>query len=169
MPLRSSFLTRCIASLARKSGQSSLGFRSLFSFSFLVLKAWFEAAPWPPAPMPLTFAKAFRTRLRPFAPWSAGGGPVATSRIEEISRELRLMKEAGIGGVEIQSFNFGLNPKPAPDVAARVESFLSPEWFGHVKHAIEEGQRLGMIVDLTFGSGWPFGGPHIPPELGAKF
>ena len=88
---------------------------------------------------------------------------------EEISRELRLMKEAGIGGVEIQSFVIGLNPKPTPDVAARVNSFLSPEWFGHVKHAIEEGQRLGMIVDLTLGSGWPFGGPHIPQEIGAKF
>ena len=25
-----------------------------------------------------------------------------------------------------------------------------------------------MIVDLTLGSGWPFGGPDIPPELGAK-
>jgi hypothetical protein len=87
---------------------------------------------------------------------------------EEISREMRRMKEAGIGGVEIQSFKFGLNPKPAPEVEARVDSFLSPEWFGHVKHAIEEGQRLGMIVDLTFGSGWPFGGPHIPAELGAK-
>jgi hypothetical protein len=78
------------------------------------------------------------------------------------------MKEAGIGGVEIQPFKIGLNPQPAPEVAARVNSVLTPEWFGHVKHAIEEGQRLGMMVDLTFGSGWPFGGAHIPPELGAK-
>lgn len=105
------------------------------------------------------------TSARPMVRWWWPGGDI---KDEEISRELRLMKEAGIGGVEIQSFKFGLNPKPAPDVAARVDSFLSPEWFGHVKHAIEEGQRLGMIVDLTFGSGWPFGGPHIPPELGAK-
>ena len=97
--------------------------------------------------------------------WWWPGGDVTD---KEISREMRLMKEAGIGGVEIQSFKFGLNPKPAPEVAARVDSFLSPEWFGHIKHAIEEGRRLGMIVDLTFGSGWPFGGPHIPAELGAK-
>jgi hypothetical protein len=53
-------------------------------------------------------------------------------------------------------------------VAARVNSYLTPEWFGHVKHAMEEGQRLGMIVDLTFGSGWPYGGSYIPPELGSK-
>ncbi|MGA3328407.1 MAG: glycosyl hydrolase [Terriglobia bacterium] len=97
--------------------------------------------------------------------WWCPGGDVTD---EEISRELRLMKEAGIGGVEIQPFKIGLNPNPAPEVAARVNSVLTPEWFGHVKHAIEEGQRLGMMVDLTFGSGWPFGGAHIPPELGAK-
>jgi hypothetical protein len=102
---------------------------------------------------------------RPMVRWWWPGGDVTD---EEISRELRLMKEAGIGGVEIQSFKIGLNPNPAPDVAARVDSFLSPQWFGHVKHAIEEGERLGMIVDLTFGSGWPFGGPHIPPALSAQ-
>lgn len=105
------------------------------------------------------------TSARPMVRWWWPGGDVTD---EEISRELRLMKEAGIGGVEIQSFKIGLNPKPAPDVATRVDSFLSPGWFGHVKHAIEEGRRLGMIVDLTFGSGWPYGGPHIPPELGAR-
>jgi hypothetical protein len=97
--------------------------------------------------------------------WWWPGGDVTDG---EISRELRMMKEAGIGGVEIQSFKIGLNPNPAPHVEARVDSVFSPEWFGHVKHAIEEGRRLGMMVDLTLGSGWPFGGPHIPPELGAK-
>ncbi|HXW15261.1 MAG TPA: glycosyl hydrolase, partial [Terriglobia bacterium] len=102
---------------------------------------------------------------RPMVRWWWPGGDVAD---EEISRELRLMKEAGIGGVEIQSFKFGLNPNPSAEVRARQDSFLSPEWFGHVKHAIDEGKRLGMVVDLTFGSGWPFGGPHIPPELGAE-
>src|SRR5208337_624973 len=81
---------------------------------------------------------------------------------------LRSMKEAGIGGVEIQPFKIGLNPDPTFEVAARVNNYLTPEWFGHVKHAIEEGRRLGMMVDLTFGSGWPYGGSYIPPELGSK-
>jgi hypothetical protein len=106
------------------------------------------------------------TTVRPMVRWWWPGGDVTDA---EISRELGIMKEAGIGGVEIQSFVFGLDPHPRPEVAARVNSFLSPEWFGHVQHAIAEGQRLGMIVDLTLGSGWPYGGPHIPKEMGAKF
>lgn len=104
--------------------------------------------------------------VRPMVRYFWPGGNVTDA---EISRELRIMKEAGIGGVEIQSFVFGLNPHPGPEVAARVNSFLSPEWFAHVKHTIIEGQRLGMIVDLTLGSAWPYGGTHIPKELGAKF
>ena len=171
MPLRSSFLTRCIASLARKSGQVLFGVSLavlIFFFGFEgVVRSRAVAAGSPASASDLR--EGFQnppTAVRPMVRWWWPGGDVTD---QEISRELRLMKEAGIGGVEIQSFIIGLNPKPAPAVAARVESFLSPEWFGHVKHAIEEGQRLGMIVDLTLGSGWPFGGPHIPPELGAKF
>lgn len=105
------------------------------------------------------------TSARPMVRWWWPGGDVTD---EEIARELRIMKEAGLGGVEIQSFKIGLDPKPAPDVARRIDSFLEPEWFGHVKHAVEEGGRLGFNVDLTFGSGWPFGGPHIPLELSSQ-
>ena len=97
--------------------------------------------------------------------WWWPGGDVND---EEISRELRIIKDAGLGGVEIQSFKDGLNPAPTAEVARRVDSFLTPEWFKHVKYAIEEGGRLGLDVDLTFGSGWPFGGPYIPLSLAAQ-
>jgi len=105
------------------------------------------------------------TSARPMVRWWWPGGDVTD---QELSRELRIMKEGGLGGVEIQSFKIGLDPKAPPEVRRRVDSFLSPEWFGHVKHAIEEGGRLGLNVDLTFGSGWPYGGPHIPLELSAQ-
>jgi hypothetical protein len=97
--------------------------------------------------------------------WWWPGGDV---RDEEIARELRIIKDAGLGGVEIQSFKDGLNPNPEGEVARRVNSFLTPEWFHHVKYAIEEGGRLGLDVDLTFGSGWPFGGPYIPLDLASQ-
>jgi hypothetical protein len=97
--------------------------------------------------------------------WWWPGGDVTN---EEIARELRIIKDAGLGGVEIQSFKDGLNPAPTAEVARRVDSFLTPEWFNHVKYAIEEGGRLGLDVDLTFGSGWPFGGSYIPLQLASK-
>ena len=102
---------------------------------------------------------------RPMVRWWWPGGDVTD---EEIARELKIIKDAGLGGVEIQSFKDGLNPLPTADVARRVDSFLTPEWFNHVKYAIEEGGRLGLDVDLTFGSGWPFGGPYIPLELASR-
>jgi hypothetical protein len=102
---------------------------------------------------------------RPMVRWWWPGGDVTDG---EIARELRIIKDAGLGGVEIQSFKDGLNPAPSGEVARRVDSFLTPEWFRHVKFAIEEGGRLGLDVDLTFGSGWPFGGPHIPLELSSQ-
>jgi hypothetical protein len=102
---------------------------------------------------------------RPMVRWWWPGGDVTN---EEIARELKIIKDAGLGGVEIQSFKDGLNPAPTADVARRVDSFLTPEWFKHVKFAIEEGGRLGLDVDLTFGSGWPFGGPYIPLQLASQ-
>jgi hypothetical protein len=102
---------------------------------------------------------------RPMIRWWWPGGDVTD---EEIARELRIIKDAGLGGVEIQSFKDGLNPAPTADVARRVDSFLTPEWFQHIKFAVEEGGRLGLDVDLTFGSGWPFGGPYIPLHLASQ-
>ena len=166
-----SFLKRRSACVYEKLGQAAIAIIAacvvfLFALGIVSRSRVVSASP---APADADLRGGFEnppTAARPMVRWWWPGGDV---KDEEISRELRLMKEAGIGGVEIQSFVIGLNPKPAPDVAARVNSFLSPEWFAHVKHAIEEGQRLGMIVDLTLGSGWPYGGPHIPKELGAKF
>ena len=32
----------------------------------------------------------------------------------------------------------------------------------HLRFAADQAARLGLRVDVTLGSGWPFGGPHIP-------
>jgi len=34
-----------------------------------------------------------------------------------------------------------------------------------VRFTGEKAKELGLRMDLTLGSGWPFGGPHIPIEL----
>jgi hypothetical protein len=60
---------------------------------------------------------------RPMVRWWWPGGDVSD---EEIARELRIIKDAGFGGVEIQSSKDGLNPVPTAEVARRVDSFLAP-------------------------------------------
>lgn len=88
----------------------------------------------------------------------------------EIKRELRLLHEAGIGGVEINSIAM---PPQADMAGARPLQWAGPEWCRMVKVAALEAKELGMITDLIVGSGWPFGGrflkeDEIMQRLGVK-
>jgi len=85
-------------------------------------------------------------------------GPAVTK--PEIQRELEQMKEAGIGGVEIAT----LYPLALDDARAGFRNlpFLSDQHIEALRFAAEEARKLGLRVDITLGSGWPFGGPHIP-------
>ncbi|HEX4949515.1 MAG TPA: glycosyl hydrolase, partial [Blastocatellia bacterium] len=85
-------------------------------------------------------------------------GPTITKT--ELEREMRLMKDGGIGGFEIQpvypvvldNANKGLKTVP----------FLSDEFIDALKFTQEKARELGLRVDVTIGSGWPFGGPSVP-------
>ncbi len=99
---------------------------------------------------------------RPWVRWWWPGNDVAAG---ELRRELRVMDKAGFGGAEIQAFTMGLNMKMPSEVADRVLSFASPPYFEHVLAAVEEADKLGLQIDVTLGSGWPFGGTHINKEL----
>lgn len=85
-------------------------------------------------------------------------GPAVTEA--ELEREMRLMKEAGIGGVEIQP----VYPLSLDDPARGLRNlpFLSPEFLAAVRFTSDTARTLGLRVDLTLGSGWPYGGPQVP-------
>ncbi len=91
-------------------------------------------------------------------------GPAAVK--PEITRELEEMKAAGIGGVEIAS----LYPLELDDPATGFHNtpFLSKEHLDTLSFAAHEARRLGLRVDITLGSGWPFGGPEIPVTQAAS-
>jgi hypothetical protein len=85
-------------------------------------------------------------------------GPAVTQ--PELEREMRAMKQGGIGGFEIQpvypldeNHNF---------------PYLSGEFLDDLKFAAQKAKELGLGFQLTLGSGWPFGGPHIPISLAAS-
>lgn len=78
----------------------------------------------------------------------------------ELARELRTMKEGGIGGVEIQPvYPLALDD---PQKGVRNEPFLSPEFLRNVSFAARTGEETGMRVSITLGSGWPYGGAWVP-------
>jgi alpha-L-rhamnosidase len=90
-------------------------------------------------------------------------GPSATKK--EITSELQHMKAAGIGGVELQA----TYPMAVDDPAHgfRNYRYLSPEFLNMVGFASHTAKELGLRMDLTIGSGWPYGGPYIPMDLAA--
>ena len=88
-------------------------------------------------------------------------GPSVTKA--ELEREMRFMKQGGIGGFEVQP-TYALE---LDDAAKGIKNlpFMSPEFLSMLTFTGEKAKELGLRMDLTLGSGWPFGGPHIPVEL----
>jgi hypothetical protein len=84
-------------------------------------------------------------------------GPAVTKA--ELEREMRMMKAGGIGGFEVQA----TYPLQLEDNM----KYMSPEFLDALKFTGEKAKELGLRMDLTLGSGWPYGGPHITPELAA--
>jgi len=94
---------------------------------------------------------------RPMVRWWWFGASMTTADIDD---QLTSMHRSGLGGVEL-AFVYPLDPRPGP-------AFLSEEMLHLVGHATRRGRDLGLRVDLTLGSGWSYGGAHVPPALAAQ-
>src|SRR5687767_7121624 len=82
-------------------------------------------------------------------------GPSVTEA--ELEREMNLMKQGGIGGFEVQpTYPLAMDD---PGKGIRNLTFLSPEFMNRLRFTSEKARQLGLRMDLTLGSGWPFGGP----------
>lgn len=96
-----------------------------------------------------------RVENRPGAYWWWMGSAVDE---ENITWNLETMRKAGMGGGTIV---------PIYGVKGYEDKFiqhLSPEFVEMVSFAAKEAKRLGMWVDMTTGTGWPFGGPMITDD-----
>lgn len=85
-------------------------------------------------------------------------GPAVTKA--ELEREMRLMKEGGIGGFEVQP----VYPVALDDAKTGIRNlpYLSNEFIEALRFTSEKSRELGLRMDLTLGSGWPYGGPTVP-------
>jgi hypothetical protein len=90
-------------------------------------------------------------------------GPAVTK--PEIKEELETMQSVGIGGVEIQP----VYPLMLDDETKGIRNlqYLSPEFLEDVSFANQTARSLGLRVDITLGSGWPYGGPKTTLALAA--
>src|SRR5258705_6942821 len=77
----------------------------------------------------------------------------------ELEREMRAMKDGGIGGFEVQ---------PVYPLELEGNSrWVAPDFLDALRFVGEKARELGLRMDLTLGSGWPYGGPHIDIAQGA--
>jgi hypothetical protein len=74
----------------------------------------------------------------------------------EILRELQEMKADGVGGVELAFVYPQVVDNPANGLVN--QRFLSQAMLDSVAYAQAQARKLGLRVDVTLGSGWPYGG-----------
>jgi hypothetical protein len=108
-----------------------------------------EAKAWP----------AINAAAKPWTYWYWMGGAVEES---ELTRHLELYQQAGLGGVHIVPI-YGVR-----GVEQKYVPFLSPRWMELLTHTVDQANQFGLGVDMTTGTGWPFGGPEVQPSDAAK-
>lgn len=116
-------------------------------------------------PAPLDIYQLFKNpsaSYRPFVRWWWNGDKVEKA---ELSRELRLLKAAGIGGVEINPIKF---PSRTDDLGKLSLQWLTDDWIDALQHTFAEAKSLGLTCDLLVGSGWPFGAEYLEGEERAQ-
>ena len=67
----------------------------------------------------------------------------------------------GIGAVEITPL-YGVKGNDKNNIP-----FLSDQWMEMLREVQQNGRKMGIEVDMSTGTGWPFGGPWVPLEESA--
>jgi hypothetical protein len=102
---------------------------------------------------------AVTATTKPWTRWWWLGSGVDRANL---TRELEGFAKAGLGGVEICPIY------EAVGAESKSLEFLSPPWLAMLAHTTTEAKRLGLGVDLTTGTGWPFGGPMVTPDMASN-
>ena len=123
----------------------SLLHRSLLILSLLLAASGLHAQSWPEA----------GPYSKPGSRWWWLGSAVDR---ENLRRNMQEYASRGIGALEITPI-YGVKGNEAHNI-----EFLSPQWMEMLRFVEEEGKRLGIRIDMNFGTGWPFGGPTTPLE-----
>ena len=92
---------------------------------------------------------------RPAARWWWLGSAVDEANL---SYNMEEYARAGLGELEITPI-YGVQGNERNEL-----SFLSSEWMKALDYTIAKGTEVGMRIDMSTGTGWPFGGPETSIE-----
>jgi hypothetical protein len=116
----------------------------------------------PGQPLAASFAEPpFQAGMKTYWIWF---GPAVTQR--GVERDLRNLKSSHVSGTVLLPVYPLSDDNPARGI--RNLPFLSGEYLKVLRYAARRLHELGMTFDVTIGTGWPYGGPWITPDLGAR-
>ena len=81
---------------------------------------------------------------------------------ENLRWNMEQYANAGIGTLEITPI-YGVQGNAMKNI-----SFLTTQWLEMLKYVKEQGEGLNIDIDMTTGTGWPFGGPMVKKEQSAS-
>ena len=113
--------------------------------AFLMLPLGIVAQEWP----------TLTQTAKPAARWWWLGSAVDE---ENLSYNMEEYAHAGLGELEITPI-YGVQGNEQNEL-----SFLSPEWMQALEYTIGKGDEVGIRIDMSTGTGWPFGGPETSIE-----
>jgi hypothetical protein len=95
-------------------------------------------------------------------PWAYWWWPGSAVSEKGITHNLEAFAKAGFGGLHVIPI-YG-----AKGFESQFLPHLSNEWKSKFAFVLKESKRLHLGIDMTLGTGWPFGGPQITPLDAAK-
>src|SRR4249920_1164920 len=104
------------------------------------------------------YAQHYNTE-KPWTYWWWMGNAVDSANID---LQLKQFQQSGIGGVHIIPI-YG-----AKGYESKFIPFMSKQWLAFIQYTIHKANSLGLDVDLTLGTGWPYGGKTVSLQDAAK-
>ncbi len=108
------------------------------------------------------FANINAQKLSTAKPWTYWWWMGSAVNKADITAQLEYFSKSGLGGVHIIPI-YGVKGYEKAGIP-----FLGMQWLDVMQHTIREGKRLGLGVDMTTGTGWPFGGPNVTRATAAQ-
>jgi len=108
------------------------------------------------------FAHSNAQELSTSKPWTYWWWMGSAVTKADITAQLEYFSKSGLGGVHIIPI-YGVKGYEKAAIP-----FLGDQWLEVMEHTVREGKRLGLGVDMTTGTGWPFGGPNVTVASAAQ-
>lgn len=95
-------------------------------------------------------------------PWAYWWWPGSAVNEADLAANLKTYADAGFGGMHIIPI-YGVKGEEDKFIP-----YMSDRWLEVLDFTVKEAQKNGMQIDMSLGTGWPFGGSELTQKEGAK-